>query len=70
MGPPVAVSEVTAAKAGAMAALAIARADDVHLLTDAGADLVVTTLDDVERHALLDGRLAPAPADLHPVATD
>jgi beta-phosphoglucomutase-like phosphatase (HAD superfamily) len=65
-----AVSGVAAAKAGAMAALGIARADDVQLLTGAGADLVVTTLDDVDRQALLVGRLAPAPAGPHPVATD
>ena len=65
-----AVSGVTAAKAGAMAALGIARADDVQLLTGAGADLVVTTLDDVDRQALLDGRLAPANPALDPAATD
>ena len=65
-----AVSGVKAAKAGAMAALGIARADDVELLTGAGADLVVTTLDEVDRQALLVGRLAPAPPGLHPVATD
>ena len=44
-----AVAGVTAAKAGGMAALGIARLDDTQLLTDAGADLVVTTLDDVDR---------------------
>ena len=53
-----AVSGVTAAKAGRMAALGIARAGDEQLLTDAGADLVVTTLDDVDRGPLADGRLA------------
>lgn len=53
-----------------MAAFGIAQADDVPLLTRAGADLVVTTLDDVDRQALLDGRLEPVPAGLHPVATD
>jgi trehalose/maltose hydrolase-like predicted phosphorylase/beta-phosphoglucomutase-like phosphatase (HAD superfamily) len=52
-----AVSGITAAKAGGMAALGIARADDVQLLSDAGADLVVTTLDDVDREPLLDGHL-------------
>ena len=52
-----AVSGVTAAKAGGMAALGVARADDVQLLTDAAPDLVVTTLDDVDRDSLLDGRL-------------
>jgi beta-phosphoglucomutase-like phosphatase (HAD superfamily) len=51
-------SGVQAAKAGAMAALGIARADDADLLAEAHADLVVTTLDDVDVAALLDGRLA------------
>jgi trehalose/maltose hydrolase-like predicted phosphorylase/beta-phosphoglucomutase-like phosphatase (HAD superfamily) len=54
-----AVSGVTAAKAGGMAALGVARADDAQLLAEAGADLVVTTLDDVDLDALLNGRLAP-----------
>ncbi len=49
---------VQAAKAGNMAALGLARADDEELLAAAGADLVVTTLDDVDLGALLDGRLA------------
>ena len=52
-----AVSGITAAKAGGMPALGIARADDSQLLSEAGADLVVTTLDDVERNPLLHGRL-------------
>ena len=52
-----AVSGIAAAKAGGMAALGIARADDSQLLSDAGADLVVTTLDEVDREALLEGRL-------------
>ena len=52
-----AVSGITAAKAGGMAALGIARADDSQLLSEAGADLVVTTLDDVNRDALLQRRL-------------
>ena len=51
-------SGVAAAKAGAMAALGIARADDEELLADAGADIVVTTLDDVDVAALADGRLS------------
>ena len=55
-----AVSGVTAAKAGGMLALGVARADDEQLLTEAAPDLVVTTLDDVDRDALLDGRLARA----------
>jgi trehalose/maltose hydrolase-like predicted phosphorylase/beta-phosphoglucomutase-like phosphatase (HAD superfamily) len=52
-----AVSGITAAKAGGMAALGIARAGDSQLLSQAGADLVVTTLDDVDREPLLNGRL-------------
>jgi trehalose/maltose hydrolase-like predicted phosphorylase/beta-phosphoglucomutase-like phosphatase (HAD superfamily) len=52
-----AVSGITAAKAGGLAAVGIARADDSQLLSEAGADLVVTTLDDVDRESLLDGRL-------------
>ena len=52
-----AVVGVTAAKAGGMAALGIARVGDSQLLRDAGADLVLTTLDDVDRTALRDGRL-------------
>ena len=41
---------VQAAKAGGMAAIGIARADDANLLAAADADLVVTTLDDVRLH--------------------
>jgi hypothetical protein len=40
-----------------MAALGLARADDEELLKDAGADLVVTTLDDVSIDALTESRL-------------
>jgi beta-phosphoglucomutase-like phosphatase (HAD superfamily) len=39
---------VLAAKAAGMAAIGIARADDFTLLDEAGADIVVTTLDDVD----------------------
>ncbi|MEU8249120.1 HAD-IA family hydrolase [Nonomuraea sp. NPDC048916] len=53
-----AVSGIQAAKAGGMAALGVARADDAHLLTAANADLVVTTLDEVEVPALSGHRLA------------
>ncbi len=53
-----AVAGVAAAKAGGMAALGVARADDSGLLTAAGADLVVTTLDDVDLDGLAEGRLA------------
>jgi len=48
---------VQAAKAGGMAAIGIARADDEDLLAAAGADIVVTTLDDVDVAGLADGRL-------------
>jgi beta-phosphoglucomutase-like phosphatase (HAD superfamily) len=53
---------VQAAKAGRMAALGIARADDADLLSEAGADIVVETLDDVDMPALAQGRLAVAGA--------
>ena len=53
-----AAAGVQAAKAGNMAALGVARADDAELLAKANADLVVTTLDDVDLAALADGRLA------------
>jgi beta-phosphoglucomutase len=49
---------VQAAKAGNMAALGLARADDEELLAAADADLVVTSLDDVDLEALVDSRLA------------
>ena len=49
---------VQAAKAGGMAAIGVARADDAGLLAAAGADLVVTTLDDVDTTAMSEGRLA------------
>jgi beta-phosphoglucomutase-like phosphatase (HAD superfamily) len=52
-----AAAGVEAAKAGGMAAIGIARADDADLLAAAGADIVVTTLDDVDTAALVDGRL-------------
>jgi beta-phosphoglucomutase len=53
-----AAAGVEAAKAGGMAAIGIARADDVDLLSAAGADIVVTTLDGVDVAAMSDGRLA------------
>jgi beta-phosphoglucomutase len=49
---------VEAARAGGMAAIGIARADDTGLLAAAGADVVVTTLDDIDTAALDEGRLA------------
>ncbi len=48
---------IQAAKAGGMAALGVARADDAELLGAAAADLVVATLDDVDVGALSEGRL-------------
>jgi beta-phosphoglucomutase len=53
-----AATGLQAAKAGHMAALGLSRADDAEMLAAAGADLVVTTLDDVDLAALLEGRLA------------
>ena len=53
-----AAAGVMAAKAGGMAAIGIARAHDADLLSAAGADIVVTTLDQVDVTALSDGRLA------------
>src|SRR5215207_7690214 len=52
-----AVNGVQAAKAGNMAALGLARADDEEMLAAADADLVVTTLDDVSLDELAQGRL-------------
>jgi len=52
---------VQAAKAGGMAAVGVARLGDEQAqqaLADAGADLVVRTLDEVSRPALAEGRLA------------
>jgi beta-phosphoglucomutase len=57
-----AVSGIEAAKAAAMAALGVARAGDADLLTGAGADLVVTSLDDVDVDCLSEGRLAAGAA--------
>ena len=53
---------VEAARAGAMAAIGVSRADDAALLTRAGANVVVTSLDQVDRTALAEGRLKKAPA--------
>ena len=52
-----ATSGIQAAKAAGMAALGVARVGDEQLLEGAGADLVVTTLDDVSLRALTEGRL-------------
>jgi beta-phosphoglucomutase len=53
-----ATAGVEAAKAGAMGAIGIARADDADLLAAAGADVVVHSLDEVDLGALAEGRLA------------
>jgi beta-phosphoglucomutase len=53
-----AVSGIEAAKAGAFAALGVARHDDDELLARARADVVVSTLDDVDLAAVAQGRLA------------
>jgi trehalose/maltose hydrolase-like predicted phosphorylase/beta-phosphoglucomutase-like phosphatase (HAD superfamily) len=52
-----ATSGVQAAKAGGIAAIGVARLGDQEQLADIGADLVVTTLDDVSFPALVEGRL-------------
>ncbi len=52
-----AANGIQAAKAGEFAALGIARADDEDALAAEGADLVVTSLDDVSLDAISDGRL-------------
>ncbi|HEY0184607.1 MAG TPA: HAD family phosphatase [Rhodopila sp.] len=48
---------IQAARAGDMAGLGIARQNDAELLQAAGADLVVTSLDEVAVDALAEGRL-------------
>jgi beta-phosphoglucomutase-like phosphatase (HAD superfamily) len=50
-------SGVQAAKAGSFAALGLARHDDEELLAAAGADIVVSTLDDIDLGAVAEGRL-------------
>jgi beta-phosphoglucomutase len=52
---------VEAAKAGGMLALGVARLGDDALLRAAGADLVVTSLDQVAANALIEGRLRARP---------
>jgi beta-phosphoglucomutase-like phosphatase (HAD superfamily) len=49
---------IAAAKAGKMGAVGIARAHDVDLLAAAGADVVVTSLDDIDHRALAQGQLS------------
>jgi beta-phosphoglucomutase len=53
-----AAAGIQAAKAGGMGGIGIARADDADLLAAAGADIVVTSLDEVDVAALSEGRLA------------
>ena len=55
-----AANGIQAAKAGEMAALGVARVGDEEQLAEAGADLVVTSLDDVSLEALAEGRLESA----------
>jgi beta-phosphoglucomutase-like phosphatase (HAD superfamily) len=50
-------SGIRAAKAGAMAAIGVARSDDERALRVAGADLVVSSLDQVDIAALMAGNL-------------
>lgn len=57
-----AAAGVQAAKAGKMGAIGIARKDDAALLAAADADIVVTTLDEVDMGALSEGRLSIAAA--------
>ncbi len=52
---------VQAARAGGMAALGVARLGDTATLEAAGADLVVTSLDDVAPDGLAQGRLCRRP---------
>jgi beta-phosphoglucomutase-like phosphatase (HAD superfamily) len=56
-----AVAGIAAAVAGGMAALGVARGGEEAQLAAAGADLVVTTLDQVDVSRLRQGRLAAAP---------
>jgi beta-phosphoglucomutase-like phosphatase (HAD superfamily) len=53
-----ATAGIQAAKAGGMAAIGITRADDADLLAGAGADLVVTSLDEIAVDLLREGGLA------------
>lgn len=55
-----AANGIQAAKAGEFRALGIARADDEEALADAGADIVVTSLDDISLDAISEGRLERA----------
>jgi len=48
---------VEAAKSGGMAAIGVARGDDAALLAEAAADVVVSSLDDIDLAALGEERL-------------
>ena len=52
-----AVSGIQAAKAGEFAGLGVARHDDEAMLAEAGADIVVSSLDDVDLAGLAEGQL-------------
>ena len=52
---------IEAARAGRMTALGVARLRDTSLLLAAGADLVVTNLDEIATDELADGRLCTRP---------
>jgi beta-phosphoglucomutase-like phosphatase (HAD superfamily) len=52
---------IEAARAGRMTALGVARLRDAALLWAAGADLVVTSLDEIAIDGLADGRLCRRP---------
>ncbi len=53
-----AVSGVQAAKAGGFAALGVARHDDEDILVQAGADIVVASLDEIDLAGAAEGRLS------------
>jgi HAD superfamily hydrolase (TIGR01509 family) len=55
-------SGIEAARAGGMTGLGVARHNDAASLRTAGADLVVTSLDDVAVDELAEGRIARTPA--------
>jgi beta-phosphoglucomutase-like phosphatase (HAD superfamily) len=57
-----AVAGIQAAKAGAFGAVGVARHDDQAGLSGAAADIVVSTLDDVDVGGLRDGRLERRPS--------
>jgi HAD superfamily hydrolase (TIGR01509 family) len=57
-----ATAGIEAARAGNMTALGVARLGDADPLHRAGADLVVTTLDEIDVDALTEGRLCRRPA--------